>query len=1658
MRAVVKVKQSQGRTPSNATRYIAGSKLDQEREGDKSRPLFTNKGHDDLTYRKAETFLTGGNGAPIRNDLIHFSVSFRNEDFEALGSNDEERKELLREAAREAMDEFRSDLRVGDWRWVAGIHLNTPHPHIHFLVFKEMATSKGKPRRLGRIPKRLLPYKEQSPDGAVAAVEGKLGGRFVAALDRAQQRVATERERSEREVEDMVRILLSNTLEFDSPLVHQGIEYRTVENFYQAMKTPKDDLETRRKIAAASPEEARVLGERLQARSDWPEIQLQVLETALRHKFAPATRWHSKLRATGDTDILDGSKENHLGNLLMRLRDSREKVITSDEILLEANRRNPSIAGRELVQELILRGPAPEPVNPPEALGDVREALKDRREDDPYYNSQPEKADWLGQHSQELRDIYERGAAIKDDVLIIPAEGHELNNLTADRAPFINERRYVHQEITDPEKADEFYNLAKTIAGKTANTKAEIEYFRYFYSRIKHDGEGRYIKPDQKDAREEALEQTIVEMRELAGEMEKLETIVSIEARRPNAVASLEQVREAEVKTSHDDEDEDLERLAEAEGLAPDLESEGDDEETIPKSEREDEPEVEIDAFIFNTAARKVSLNDERLRFPAGLTFEDRKSLIEIYLPNVDAKIDAGKRDVAILGDINRMVEDWKQKLAEAGTARQSLSDKYDTVGNFLKTYVKERLKDPETRALNASETFRDAHERVTESRSPEKLNRAAKAILKGNDFNWRERALIFFGRSPEHHTPEMRELRHAWGFTRTERAEYAKALGEERRAPSAVLETTLAELESRTTARAISHYRASIINGEMRNPGKLDLRAMYERLPGYERDHLFGKIKEREESLASRHPSLRESAPEIDVSRPPSVQAPRPGESYREYTSALADIERRLIDETARQRQAGDKIGSEITQADGMLTREDRLDIRTVASGLAWERLEPGRIFTNDPAVMELLSLDSAVARLRDETQPRAREAAQRLDVFIRSRGLDQAAEGKTDYYYRADQISRSEMWKLTPADQREFASLEAHAGATLAELKDGFKTIDKLRLEIEESRDSANGSNVGGRHTTAQITDRAASATQNNSQQERVSKLDREHMNDRRILGDLIIRHALADCAAFDYEMAREHGHTFRFNVRDESMEANRRISNLDVHRRAGARGERAADEYGTARKEDRLAIRGQVSEADVRRHSPTLDEHGKKLDTLIGELGSKAKTALDSYRHVQRLAGEVIEKYQNRGETLPTPFANREDLIKAQDEAIKRRFAGHTEKLERLRVTLAEEHGQPIRSDREAARLAAQVFTAGVELKAREERARRFDETRHLRQWEIGGEKFSVADIDRRAERLKDAAAVFGRYELHIDPAARRQAGAEIERIGQIRKEIIEKTDAQRGEMSERVDEAGKLLETLSRAYAREATLREQSGLAMPAPQLTREELERAADNIETVRDANLLRQLSVFERQFNTYADQKERFNPAEGWGRAPARAAVAEIFHRESNERLAAFERRGEVQPLLIETADGRLITHRLEDTRPKSFIEQIARPLVETPTQRELRHSVEQAFAKYENRLRADFEQTSSYLQAAREIVSAQTVERTLRAGHELPALEPAMTPKQVMTIEIYAERQADPKEREHLLDLARGSALSHFDSHSRPDLPEPHAARESAPAIERGR
>jgi predicted NAD-dependent protein-ADP-ribosyltransferase YbiA (DUF1768 family) len=56
---------------------------------------------------------------------------------------------------------------------------------------------------------------------------------------------------------------LPQEFKFESPLVDHGIEFWSIEAYYQAMKVSDDDLDLRRWIASLSPDEARQVGLRL---------------------------------------------------------------------------------------------------------------------------------------------------------------------------------------------------------------------------------------------------------------------------------------------------------------------------------------------------------------------------------------------------------------------------------------------------------------------------------------------------------------------------------------------------------------------------------------------------------------------------------------------------------------------------------------------------------------------------------------------------------------------------------------------------------------------------------------------------------------------------------------------------------------------------------------------------------------------------------------------------------------------------------------------------------------------------------------------------------------------------------------------------------------------------------------------------------------------------------------------------------------------------------------------------------------------------------------------------------------------------------------------------------------------------------------------------
>jgi hypothetical protein len=380
---------------------------------------------------------------------------------------------------------------------------------------------------------------------------------------------------------------------------------------------------------------------------------------------------------------------------------------------------------------------------------------------------------------------------------------------------------------------------------------------------------------------------------------------------------------------------------------------------------------------------------------------------------------------------------------------------------------VDERLKDPETRAINRSVSFRQAHAQIVAAATPEELNRVAESFLRQNlerstalrndqslrpneiPLTARERNLLFFGRAPEHHTSEMRELRHAWGLSRAERAEQVAAISEGRLEPSPALAKMLAELESRRSVSALRHYQASILNEEMRNPGRVNLRQLYERLSPYERTYLVEQIEGRKQAFA-RSSTLgapaREPAKEASDTR---VSPPHESESYRSYMAGVVEIEQRLLNEAVRQRQRSqgrfgiEGAGLSTEEARLLLPTEEQTEIRNRACNLAWERVALPETLDSQPG-SAARQLGDAIAQLQEEVQPRARLAARALDEFLQEKiGHHNSVQSREDA-----------LRKLPPVDAQAWREMEVYAAETRRVLYRGFESLDRLRREVETSR----------------------------------------------------------------------------------------------------------------------------------------------------------------------------------------------------------------------------------------------------------------------------------------------------------------------------------------------------------------------------------------------------------------------------------------------------------------------------------------------------------------------------------------------------------------------------------------------------------------------------
>lgn len=114
-----------------------------------------------------------------------------------------------------------------------------------------------------------------------------------------------------------------------------GLWYPTIEHYFQAMKFPGHE-QSEKIRCAANPKVAKQLGRtrKVALRSDWEEIKLDIMRSAVRKKFSTHDELRQKLINTGEEELIEaapadyfwgrgksGTGKNWLGRILMEVRE-----------------------------------------------------------------------------------------------------------------------------------------------------------------------------------------------------------------------------------------------------------------------------------------------------------------------------------------------------------------------------------------------------------------------------------------------------------------------------------------------------------------------------------------------------------------------------------------------------------------------------------------------------------------------------------------------------------------------------------------------------------------------------------------------------------------------------------------------------------------------------------------------------------------------------------------------------------------------------------------------------------------------------------------------------------------------------------------------------------------------------------------------------------------------------------------------------------------------------------------------------------------------------------------------------------------------------------------------------------------------------------------
>jgi len=369
--------------------------------------------------------------------------------------------------------------------------------------------------------------------------------------------------------------------------------------------------------------------------------------------------------------------------------------------------------------------------------------------------------------------------------------------------------------------------------------------------------------------------------------------------------------------------------------------------------------------------------------------------------------------------------------------------------------------------------------------------------------------------------------------------------------------------------------------------------------------------------------------------------------------------------------------------------------------------------------------------------------------------------------------------------------------------------------------------------------------------------------------------------------HDRAVQHGQTYRFEVVDQSTSEERNISELDVKRRAAARAAR----LGQANH----SVRNELIEADLAKHADTLKQLEEARENKVAALG---KDVGPLGRNLAKIEESIIKRYETPPDRQLEPILSRHTLSELQEQAVRLNLPEKVLQLENLRLSLAREHNAPTRADAETAILGGQLNVARADLMARNARLENFEASVHLTTYEVGGDPWSLAALDKQIVRRWEDTKLIPERAAHLNwrslarlnysQAARQQACADVERLNNVRDDIVRQIEQRRQPLIADRDLAREVLDVLENAHGLDQRSRCQNGLTLPDPKYERYQINALESSAETLRDSNLLREVHEWEKH-------AARSDSEINWeGRAIAREIMSGLAVEQAKERCNIF--------------------------------------------------------------------------------------------------------------------------------------------------------------------